>query len=632
MSSRLNNRTERIIKTSKKFWQPVSVIDEEGLIVDFAALLDSTKIEDEDGNFINEQNPFPIKDENTLVYSDLSINTSVQYNFDTLPVSGGDVFFALFSDKFQTIQDNTGNSLKELYIDFKRSVVTNLIGLGATGGTFSNVKVWGRLSGGTEIVLVDDSLNNDLKTTETYIFSVVTEQQQLTQVIGINGIRLQFLTTNVVTLSNFYLPKIEIGLSLIQGITPSGQSVFFRATDLGNFVVSLDEQKDEFGRVKTSEPFTIADNTLVSEYALVHYWGDIGTGTLTYDKATSKVLMTVAQGQWHINQTRQRYGYQPGKSHEVLHTWVMEKVPGVLKRVGLLDYDNYNAPVINFDTPQNGVAILVDGVRDGVYFQIWNNGVLFEEEEQSNWNIDKLDGTGITGFNLDTSKAQIGLSGLEWLGVGRVRVGFNINGVNVPCHEFNHANNNISDVYMRTANLPVSYAIQGVTGSGEIKQICNSVISGGGYNPLGAQKFVYNTTNVAINNGDTELLIGIRLKEGSFDIAVFQESLSIFSTSRNDFFVGLVMNPSYTGTVTWIDKPNSSVQYALNNNNQVTDLGLDLYGDLVSGNVNSISPDFDTTLRLGKSLDGTYDEIWLIAEAIGGNDNFRGLINFRDLI
>jgi len=40
---------------------------------------------------------------------------------------------------------------------------------------------------------------------------------------------------------------------------------------------------------------------------------------------------------------------------------------------------------------------------------------------QYQWNGDKLDGTGHSGLTLDTSKAQILWTDVEWLGLGTVR-------------------------------------------------------------------------------------------------------------------------------------------------------------------------------------------------------------------
>jgi len=62
----------------------------------------------------------------------------------------------------------------------------------------------------------------------------------------------------------------------------------------------------------------------------------------------------------------------------------------------------------------------------------------------------------------------------EWLGVGSVRCGFIINGEYIVCHTFTNANE-ITNVYMTTAILPVRYEI--VTSSAlaaSMKSICSS--------------------------------------------------------------------------------------------------------------------------------------------------------------
>jgi hypothetical protein len=46
-----------------------------------------------------------------------------------------------------------------------------------------------------------------------------------------------------------------------------------------------------------------------------------------------------------------------------------------------------------------------------------------------------MDGTGRSGITLDVTKTQIFIVDLEWLGVGRVRLGFVIDGKIYYCHE-----------------------------------------------------------------------------------------------------------------------------------------------------------------------------------------------------
>ena len=101
---------------------------------------------------------------------------------------------------------------------------------------------------------------------------------------------------------------------------------------------------------------------------------------------------------------------------------------------------------------------------------------------QANWNFDTMDGTGPSGITLDFSKAQIFAIDFQWLGEGRVRFGFFVNGVLLICHQF-YAANIISTPYMNTANLPVRAEITntGTAASGtSMKQVCMVVVSEGG--------------------------------------------------------------------------------------------------------------------------------------------------------
>ena len=76
---------------------------------------------------------------------------------------------------------------------------------------------------------------------------------------------------------------------------------------------------------------------------------------------------------------------------------------------------------------------------------------------QSQWNIDKCDGTGPSGFNIDLTKMQMFYIDYSWYGAGFVRWGFRgPTGDIIYCHKA--ANNNInSEAYMRSGNLPARY-------------------------------------------------------------------------------------------------------------------------------------------------------------------------------
>jgi hypothetical protein len=76
---------------------------------------------------------------------------------------------------------------------------------------------------------------------------------------------------------------------------------------------------------------------------------------------------------------------------------------------------------------------------------------------QSQWNLDKMDGTGPSGYNIDLSKMQMFYIDYSWYGAGFIRWGFRAqNGDVTYCHKL--PNNNVNnEAYMRSGNLPGRY-------------------------------------------------------------------------------------------------------------------------------------------------------------------------------
>jgi hypothetical protein len=76
---------------------------------------------------------------------------------------------------------------------------------------------------------------------------------------------------------------------------------------------------------------------------------------------------------------------------------------------------------------------------------------------QSQWNIDRCDATGPSGFTLDLSRMQMFYLDYSWYGAGFIRWGFRgPTGDIIYCHKV--PNNNINyEAYMRSGNLPARY-------------------------------------------------------------------------------------------------------------------------------------------------------------------------------
>lgn len=231
---------------------------------------------------------------------------------------------------------------------------------------------------------------------------------------------------------------------------------------------------DAFARARFSQPVTLFDSQLQYDEASLFWVNKItNTAAETHDPNNSAVDMTTGTdaGDAIIRQTKQYFRYQPGKSQLIMMTF------------DLADDSANNRYRVGYFDDNNGVFLQrYNGVTSIVLRSKTSGAVVDTVINQSDWNFDKLDGTGVSNISLDITKAQILVIDLEWLSVGRVRVGFFKNGVLRYAHAFNNAN--VKDgAYMTTANLPVRYSAENVDGgtAADLKAICCSVISEGGF-------------------------------------------------------------------------------------------------------------------------------------------------------
>jgi hypothetical protein len=316
---------------------------------------------------------------------------------------------------------------------------------------------------------------------------------------------------------------------------------------------------DAFGRTRVSAPLTLFDSS--HRYNDNGLWStSSGTGATYAFNANEGLVdlnVTTASGSEIIRETNKVCSYQPGKSLLFMSTFVMNTAKANLRqRVGY-----YGAA--------NGMYLEVSGTtgpalveRSSVSGSVNETRVL-----QANWNIDKLDGNGPSGFTLDISKAQILWFDIEWLGLGTVRAGFVINGAFIHCHSFHHANL-ITSTYITTASLPLRYEITNVgttASSSTLKQVCSTVLSEGGYELRGAQSAI--GTPVAsprdLTNASNEYpVVSIRLKSTRLDAIVILTALSIMGITNNSDYNWKVIVGGTTTAGSWNSTgATSSVEY-----------------------------------------------------------------------
>jgi hypothetical protein len=316
---------------------------------------------------------------------------------------------------------------------------------------------------------------------------------------------------------------------------------------------------DAFGRVRVSQPYTLFDSQ--NRYAADNQFevSTTGTGTSSFlsNEATVQLEVTGAGVGSVIRQTYRSFPYQPGKGLLILTTFVMDSSTSA----------NLTQQVGYYNT-QNGVFFKRTGSTNSFVLRSNSTPTPGTPSDtrivnQSSWNGDKLDGTGDSGFTLDTTKAQILWMDFEWLGVGSVRCGFIIDGQYIVCHTFTNANE-IASVYMTTAILPVRYEIVTTTAAvaASMKTICCSVVSEGGFEQTSIDHVARRTT-VLGTIGTTFLpVVSIRLASGRTGAVVIPNRVQILPTTSQNYEIALVKNPTLTGA-TWASTvpSNSNVEF-----------------------------------------------------------------------
>ncbi len=385
---------------------------------------------------------------------------------------------------------------------------------------------------------------------------------------------------------------------------------------------------DAFGRARSSSPYTLFDSQNRYEKNDLFDESTSTGGTATYDANTSTISLnvTTSSGSEVVRQTYRSFAYQPGKSLLTLNTFVMPPAQ-----------ENTRCRVGYFNT-QNGVFLERDGAAVRFVRRTYVSGSAVDTVvEQADWNGDKLNGSGDSGFTLDLTKAQILWEDFEWLGVGAVRCGFVINGQNIVCHTFYNANN-LTGVYMTTAILPVRYEITNTgaaAAASTFKQICSTVISEGGYE----KKVALNVARMTAANGSISTsfvpLVSLRLASGRTGAVVVPDGYSVLPTaaSATTFEIVLVKNPTLTGA-SWAASTSNNVQQDLSATSYTGGTIVQQQFVLSSSQASGIiagGSDYNWDLQLGATISGTSDIYTLAVRALSGTHTAIGALSFWDL-
>ena len=393
---------------------------------------------------------------------------------------------------------------------------------------------------------------------------------------------------------------------------------------------------DAFGRWRVSNPETIFESKQLFDNAPL-FWDDSqesgGSTTSSHSTDEAATTMGVALNTAGVRtrQTFERFNYQPGKSHLILLTGVLDLSgggSGITRAIGYFDDNNG----LFFEDDEGTVKVVR---RTKVTGSVVNSKVA-----QSSWNLDVMDGSGPSGVTIDWTKTQIFMIDFEWLSVGRVRFGLVLNGLPVYVHELNNANL-LNVPYMSTPNLPLRYRIENDSSgaASTLLHICATVTSEGGAHNLGILR--YKSTGGTHVDCATEniiyAIVGLRLKSAAIaaTVKLVSADLAEHAGTKNVEWI-LKWNPTVAGTFTYANETNSVVQTATGASGNTVTGGIEISGGFFSTDKRggSVGIDPEDALTLGASIDGTVDEIVLCVRPIGGSSaiDIEGALTWREIV
>lgn len=402
---------------------------------------------------------------------------------------------------------------------------------------------------------------------------------------------------------------------------------------------------DAFGKLRVTTPYTLIDNKFpnsptgtidyLSNSIINCFTGTTG-GTATFGNSKCDIQVT-GSGETYISQTRKYAVYQPGKSMLFLATGLINNSTNTSTnfdaRIGLFDDND------GLFFQYNGTSLSVNVRKNGS-----DTSVI-----QNSWNIDKLDGTGNSGYSIDNTKAQLFVIDYEWLSIGRIRFGFYLFGRIVYCHQVINYNS-LTEPYMISPNLPIRYQLTvNDANTAYLRQICSTVMSEGGYNPHGKTFGISNgSTLISAGNNIETPILAIRCSGNTGSSTankyshenIIPSNVNILTDTASSVYyrLRLFLAPNAPQTNTgWTNVNVSSVvQYTLGGNitigtgkSIVINEGyINESGGFVISNLENV---FNNLLQLTSDINNTSDILVITAAGIGKAVDTYCAINWQEV-
>jgi hypothetical protein len=354
-----------------------------------------------------------------------------------------------------------------------------------------------------------------------------------------------------------------------------------------------------------------------------------GGGTsINYDSNKSEVSLNISgaaeASKVVIRQSKIRSSSSVNKSYTAVCCGIIGgSSVGYTKRIGLFDDNNG----MFFESDNTDFNVVVRSSTTG--------SVVDTKVSQSSWNLDKMDGTGNSGLNIDRTLVQTFI--IDYSIGGLIRFGFMVKGEPIYCHEIGSSNLGLT-LNMSSISLPIRFEIRADSSQAtdeSVIELFSSIIEEG-EDKRELVSVSRRATSLSVSNSsDFHNVISLRLNQGFLGSKIFAESISLISTSSVTYAWYLVLNPSIsTGSFTWFRVGDHSIDYSTSSVTLVPTNSNTLASGVGSSSntlKEKITEYINEHVAIGSKIDGTQDVVTLCVQKLSGTTStYYGSINLRE--
>lgn len=302
---------------------------------------------------------------------------------------------------------------------------------------------------------------------------------------------------------------------------------------------------DATGRQRFSEPNLLANFCFYQGLQNLNFNQALtGSATIAFNANLSAAVLstTTSASDSVIYQSKEYFAYSPGIGYTVnVAADVGAAKTNVTKRWGM--YDSRDG--LGFSQTISGMSI---------FYRTSSSGSPVDTSvAQASWNLDPMDGTGVSGATLNPAFHNQYIISYVWHGAGRVRWGIFLNGKPYYFHHIDFANSQATP-YTRTPKLPIRTELVNtgtVASSTSFSLTCASLLQESSSKQI--QK--YNFSRSSVRAGKTSSPTGVVLISlqplANFNgivnrVSIVPVTAQIFANNQN-VLVQVILNTTLTG-------------------------------------------------------------------------------------